>query len=381
MKQRTRRAAPADRTVRSLLHLEANASTTRTLNLISVWKKHAEEEAYRAKPFFNSPTLNRSIIVKHRLRPNEHEAFIDGRSGATKVILPLDITDLRSGARSFFIGQKGYHDVLDEIFGATEGSSQRDEDLLELVDTLPSLDPFLMRERLKKGGFNPARCYFDITDADTDRMFDFVRREVTPLIGMSFNDVDVRLHEKTSKLATMILANSADAELDPLRMGMGMDRASFDEGVFCWKGFIYYKWSLIDLLPKVKPVSAEIAAVRPTGPVTDDERTFIVASRARLARAIAQACETVRLTLKVYDDAYNDLTRNGQPQAFREFLIKAPGMFHELGERLGAVQHIISFWRFRFPAGSRQRITADELYDLLADFEYSLSFEPSALAA
>jgi hypothetical protein len=367
--------------VRSLLQLEANASTARTLNLISVWKKHAEDKGYKAKPFFQSPVLNRSIIVKHRLRPNERETFHDGRGGATKVILPLDITDLRSGARSFFIGQKGYQDVLEDVFGPMGGANRHDEDLLEVLDTLPSLDPFLMRERLKKSGYAPARCYFDITEADTDRMFQFVKREVTPLIGISFEDMDARLHEKTSKLASKILANAGDAELDPLRQGMGMDRSSFEEGIFCWKGFIYYKWALLNMLPQVRPVSGEIAAIRPTGPVDADERHFILTSRARLARNIAQACDTVRLTLKVYEDAYVDLTRNGQPQAFREFLLKAPSLFYELGERLGAVQHIISFWRFRFPEGSRQRINAEELYDLLADFEFSLSFEADSMAA
>lgn len=39
-------------------------------------------------------------------------------------------------------------------------------------------------------------------------------------------------------------------------------------------------------------------------------------------------------------------TQNGQPQAFDEFLLKVPNMFKDLGDRLGGVPHIISFWRF-----------------------------------
>ena len=116
--------------------------------------------------------------------------------------------------------------------------------------------------------------------------------------------------------------------------------------------------------------------------MSEDERAYIVAARDRLAKAIARACETVRVTLKVYDDAYADLTRNGRPQSFRDFLLKAPGLFYELGERLGGVQHIVSFWRFRFPEGSRLKIGAEELFDLLADFESSLSFDAAdAIAA
>ena len=367
----------SDRSIRSLVALQSNASTARTLNLFDVWKRHGESEEYRAKPFFNSPALNHSIIVKHRLRNHERYDFHEERVSATKVILPIDLTDLRAGARSFFVGQRGYEDVIDELVSVYGVTDPHDNDLLQILDSLPSLDPFLMRERLKGAGFNPARCYFDLTDADSARMFNFVRQEVAPLIGISFDDMDARLNENTAKLATKILANAGDAELEPLRQGMGMGRPEFEEGVFCWKGFIYYKWTLSELLPKVRPVANEIASVGPTGPVEDGDKTYILEARGRLVRAISKACETVRATLKVYDDSYADLTRNGRPQSFRDFLLKAPGLFYELGERLGAVHHIVSFWRFRFPHGERTKIGAEELVDLLADFEASLSFDSS----
>jgi len=368
------RSGAADRSVRNLVNLKEGGSSSRTLNLLSTWERNGELEEYLTAPFFKNPTLNRSIIVKHRLRHNEMDLFPDGRASATKVILPINLCDLRAGGRAFFVGQRGYEGILTELDIGSGDMGQRDKGLLAILESLPSLDPFLMRERLKKSGFYPARCYFEISEADTNRMFEFTRREVTPLIGITFEDMDAALNEKTSKLATKILNNAGDAELEPLRRGMGMDKASFEEGVFCWKGFIYYKWSLIDLAPNIKPVSDEISTIRPYGPSSEDERAFIVASRARLTKAIGQACETVRLTLKVYDDAYAELTQDGKPASFRDFLLRAPGLFHELGERVGAVQHITSFWRYRFPKGARVKISTDELYDLLADFEQSLNF-------
>jgi len=173
----------------------------------------------------------------------------------------------------------------------------------------------------------------------------------------------------------------SSAALEPLRQGMGMSKPDFEEGVFCWKGLIYYKWTLGDLLPKVRPVAAQIVAVRPEGPVTDEERNLIAGAQSRLGNGIDRACETVRMTLKVYEDAYANLTRNGHPESFRDFLMKAPGLFYELGERLGSVHHIISFWRFRFPDGSRLKVGAEELVDLLADFEASFNFSGSAAIA
>ncbi len=370
----------SNRETRSLVRLAASASAARTLNLIAVHRRHGEADGYRNKPLFRSLALNRSIIVKHRLRPHELETFTDGRQSATKVLIPFELTDLKLGARSFFVGQPGIEQFFDdlEIFG---DDLIYDREILAIIDALPSLDPFLTREKLKVSGFKPDRCYFDLTDADASAMFDMMRAELKPLIGLSFDDLDVRIDERTSKLAEKILENAAETEIEPLRLGMGMTKHEFAEGLFCWKGFIYYKWRLNELLHKVRPVSAEINGVRPNDQMTMDQKVYLDGARGRLERAITSTCRTVGKTLTVYDDAYRDLTVNGLPMAFKEFLLKAPQLFDELGERLGAVDHIISFWRYRFPTGSRHKIGVEELTDLFVDFENSLAFVAPEQAA
>jgi len=365
--------ALGNRSVRSLLNLQENGSSSRALNLIAIWSKHGLSPDYHQRPLFISSLLNRSIIVKHRLRQNELDTFTEKRSSATKVILPIDPTELGSGAMSFFIGQKRYANLISELLGRAGQSITRDQELLGLIDSLPSLDPFLMRERLKQAGFEAARCYFELSDADSSRMTEFTQREVAPLVGMSFGDLGVSLDDLTTKLAAKVMTNASDVDMEPLRLGMGMQANEFQEGIFCWKGFIYYKWSMTNLLPNVRPVLEELLAVRPTGSATSYERTYIESAKSRLTGTVSEAFDTMRTTLKVYDDAYRDLTRNGQPRAFREFLLRAPRLFNELGERLGAIQNVVSFWCFRFPAGSSKRIGAAELIDLLTDFESSLS--------
>ena len=370
LKQLTRGRGRANRDLRLL---RKSSSTARVLNLVDLYFKLGEDPDYLAEPMFRCNVLNRSIILKHRLRSNELDAFEDGRSTATKVILPINIYDFSSGARTFFVGQNGYEEILEDLLGRESApNARRDMQLLRVLDKLPSLDPFLSRERLKQAGFQPARCYFEISEGDTKRMMNFVRREILPLIGMSFDDLGVGLDDRSTKFVQKIMDNAADAELEPFRVGMGLDHAAFQEGVFCWKGFIYYKWVLGELVPQVRPISAEISKCTPVGPVSDAERAFIIDSRARLVKSIGYTCQTVRESLKVYDDAYADLTRNGKPIAFREFLLSAPFLFNTLGERLGALQHIISFWRYRFPLDKRRTVDAAEMVDLLADFEFSL---------
>lgn len=53
----------------------------------------------------------------------------------------------------------------------------------------------------------------------------------------------------------------------------------------------------------------------------------------------------------------------------------SPGLYLDLGERLGALEHITSVWRYRFPQGKRATITSDELSEIFADFENGVSFD------
>jgi hypothetical protein len=371
---------PMASSVRSLVHLKRNASTSRVLNLHAIWQRLGEHPAHQSEPFFRSTLLNRSIILKHRLRRHERELALKARGVATKVILPIDPTDLSVGGRSFFVGQAGYDEVLKEVASQRGEVDRADKKLLALLDTLPSLDPFLMRERMREHGYAPAQCYFDLSEADTARIYNFLRIEIEPLIGASFGDLDVAIDHKTAKFASKILHNADDAEMEPLRLSLGMSRAEFSEGVFCWKGFVYYKWALNQVLPSVRPVADEIAALRTSDPLDGERKAYVVRVRRDLQMAIAEACRTVSSALDVYDRAFKDLAHNGQPRAFREFLLEAPGMFYALGERLGAVQHIVSFWRFRFPPGLKTKVTSDELIEILVDFEASLGFAPPAQA-
>ena len=47
-------------------------------------------------------------------------------------------------------------------------------------------------------------------------------------------------------------------------------------------------------------------------------------------------------------------------------------MFMALGENVGVVSHIASYWRYRFPAGKRLGAPLEEVASILQEFEVSL---------
>jgi hypothetical protein len=362
-----------DRTVRRLTALQESASTARVLNLAGTLRRNAADPSALTPPFFDHPLLNRCIILKHRVRPNEAEAFHAFKQNATKILLPIDPNDLKLGAHYFFMGQRDFDDVTANVFGKALAHGQHDRQILDLIDALPSLDPFLLREHLRRNGFEPARAYFNISDADLDRMHTYVEAEITPLVAMSFK-AELGSKAQAAKLVNKILSSNAPDDLGPLRGVLMLDEREFLDGIFAWRGFLYYKWVLESLHQRTAAVTAAIELIQPRGQRDPESSAYIGPARNRICLSVQNTLASIGEMLSVYDRAYGGLIQEGNPSGFRDFLLTAPAMFTNLGEQLGAVQHIVSYWTHRFPAGRPAIASPQELMDFLIDFEDSLSF-------
>jgi hypothetical protein len=359
-----------DRSIRSLANLKGSASTARVLNLSRVCLEHEQTEAWRDAPLFHNAVLNRSMILKHRLRRDEVDRFRRRRYVATKIILPTDARDLRAGGRYLFVGENGFEKTMGQVFGIK--GDHPDLNTIRLMDALPGLDPFLLREQLRRNGVHPAPCYFNVSERDMAAMAAFVGEEITPLVDLSLGpDWDLTAENPVARLTDKILSNSAGADLSALGKTLRLAPEEYDEGVFCWKGFLYYKWVLRSVIGEIGPVMEGVRSLKPRGRPSSQQ--YVALSRARdvVRRRILTTCEATAGMLRIYDDAFEGLTKDGRPTAFRDFLRDAPHLFFKLGEQLGAVQHIISFWKFRTSRG-KPLPTPEELIDLLADFETSL---------
>src|ERR1700744_4088791 len=152
-----------DRTIRSLVGI-GGASSSRVLNLLAIGIAQAENPGYGSAPFFVSPILNHAIILKHRLRGDEVDLFAKRRVLATKIIIPFERSDLKVGGQSMFVGQRNFEMLLKTVGNYKDPSDMKqDLNVLYLIDSVPSLDPFLLREHLRTNTILPDACYFEIS--------------------------------------------------------------------------------------------------------------------------------------------------------------------------------------------------------------------------
>ncbi len=369
-----RAAGKANRDVRSLANLGETASTSRVLNLSQIYVTSGRDPEYAAKPFFRDSRLNKAIIVKHTLRANEGDLFTTQRRTATKVILPFDPADLKLGASSVMVGQSGFDSFCRSYFGMSEVNADNDVQILRLLDTIPSLDPFLVRELLGRNGYRPAGCYLKISPHDIQKMIGFANSEIERLVRIAFGGV---MNGAALKLASKILSNELDHELLPLKATLRLSDEAFTDGIFSWRGFLYYKWRHLTLQAEMNRVIDGLAKYKPRGTPDPGVSEYLQEVRPRLVKRIVATIVAVGRTLGIYDVAYAALVERGDPAPFRKFLIDGPGLFYDLGESVAILGHIGSFWEYRMNQKDYSGLfDVADYADILMDFDDSLSCLP-----
>jgi len=362
----------ADRSVRRLNAL-SHASSSRVLNLVAIGEANPHHDGHRRAPFFLSPVFNHALVLKHRLRADEVGLFAERKVLATKIIIPFERQELKFGGQSLFVGQKGFEETVRTVGNYREQAElKRDLDVMRMVDAVPSLDPFLLREHLRCAHIHPDACYFAISDADQARMHDYATQEVTRLAVMASGDGG---SGATGRMVSALLSNQVNEKLGPLRSTLGLKPAEFSEGVFSWRGFIYYKWALDQAWPQLIRTLKGIKAITPAGKISGDEKSFLEASKKTILRGARLNADEIRRIIGVYDTAYAGLVERHNPKLFREFLLSAPKLFLDIGDRMGGMSHITSFWNYRFPVGAPRVADAGELLAIFEDFTKSLTPE------
>lgn len=356
--------------------LERTASTSRVLNLAALAQRNAGNPEHAQNPFFTAATLNGSVIVRHRLRDQEREAFDQVRFTATKLIIPFERSDLGLGGRSLFVGERGWLDTFEELRGDFPDFA-RDVAVLEAIDELPSLDPFLLREHMRRRGFDMSSTHFEISAPDLVKMQRFVGSEIAKLIELAYRGAEGQ-EGNISRLVEALLSSRTDERLEPLRQTLRLERENYKEGIFAWKGFLYYKWVLNTLWANIRDVFSELGRVRVIGPVDSETASELESLKQRLRQKMERQVKSVMNQLGVYDEVFQQLTVEGNALAFRDFLLKSPDMFLSLGEGCGLVSHIATYWRYQFPRGRPLAANILQLMDMLQDFELSLGADGSS---
>lgn len=357
-----------------LTFLKRGGSTSRVIDLVSIKERFGDTAGWTTDPMFFMSRLNKSFVVKHTLRAWERETLGGDRTSATKVIIPISDKDLSLGGHSIFVEDCQFERQLAEHLGVTADHPDFVADVARLraLAELPSFDPYLLHEFFRRAGDRIDECYFVISDDELRRITEYVANQIDILVRKAMGGGgDAATLAKSRKLAKVLFEDEDSPQLVVLRDALRMTAQEYRDGVFGWKGTLYYSWRAGDCYAELAAFLKDLKSLRVSG-LTGEDRTEIRSIIASIAQLSMGRWDRLKGRLDTYHDEFERFVQRGDPAALKSFMTRAPDLFVEMGEDIGRLQHVASYWKFWTKGRRLQSMPAQEAFDILPDFEAAL---------
>lgn len=356
-----------------LSFLKRGGSTSRVIDLVSIKERFGETQGWADAPLFNMSRLNKSFIVKHTLRNWEREQLGGERTSATKVIIPISDTDLELGGHSIFVEDSQFERLLAHHLGVAQDKPAfaGDVERLRALAGLPSFDPYLLHEFFRRSGEKIDPCYFTISSGELAKITEYVAGQIDMLVRKAMGGADAASMEKSRRLAKILFEDEDSDQLTVLRDALRMTKQEYRDGVFGWKGTLYYSWRSSDCYADLTGFLKDLQGLRVVG-LSDGDRAEIRTVIASISQLSMGRWSRLKTRLNAYHAEFRRFVEKGDPAALKTFMAKAPTLFVEMGEDIGRLQHVSSFWRFWTKGKRVTSMSGMEAFNLLPDFEAAL---------
>jgi hypothetical protein len=350
-----------------------NAESSRVLNLSRIQQEYRDFEDYALYPLFENKALNRSIMIKQAVSPAEAYNFRKNGARATKLLFPLDRGDYSLGGLYLFVGQNNFSAELARHFSGEQRLSERDENVLVMLDQLPTLDPFLMYALLRSNDVHVSEIYFQITENDRRAIQSEMVSEFAPLVNLCFPN-NRQESEKVRVFIDKILNFTEGEELSALRESFKLGRYEFSMAMFAWRALIYYKWRSRLLKSRLEELTAGLTRIRPTEGNPMGAR-MLELSRSKILRMATSSGDKVARMIARYDAVFAEFVTGAQVDKFRAFLKMAPAMFLSCGQSIAILEHIINFFDRKSKVLRQAQLSSYDFARVLADLEVELGLD------
>ena len=345
-----------------------DAGSSRVFNCNDVARKLEEEKA-DSPHIFRTPQMNRVVVIKEVLRSDD-PAHPRHLAVGTKLYLPYDPSNIYDGGRSIFLHSTSLMRVIHEHFGArhetdTSKSLEHDLKVLQVLDTLPSLDGFLMRDALELEGLSAEERYFEISSAERTAIQDFIRGKMELLVRAAYGGRTPSYNQVNSLTDKVWEAKDLEA-LNPLIQAFRfpVDKAL---SIFAgWKGIMFYAFEYHNSRVAREQFAGWLkTSASPREMLPRETREWMDTSRRTIVERLRAHWVGTNALLDRFDRVYADFVASANPVGFIEFILEASDIYWRLGDSLSKINHAINCWNLSSKTFPERRLPFDRLEKLL----------------
>lgn len=357
---------------RATLNYLLSSGPSRMFNLCDRLRARVPEGEPPLQPPFATEWLNHSIIFKYFDESDRTLNELREDQFPTLIFLPYDPLRPAEGGESFFFT----HRNLDEFFASrTEADPKlrpkllQDRPLLDIFNSLPTLSPFLIGEQLDRHQLGTDRRLLALPLAFKSRIRDRLAARLRPLVVAAFGENNKRLGAAIEGFVDKLVDGCDRDGLDPLITALRLDPETASQTFQAWVGITYFEEEFHDLQISLKSFVTWLGQYGlPRENMPRDLRLHFDSMKNNLRGRIREDWQMSKDILIEYRESYSELLKMQKPKRFVLFLGKAGRNYGLLGDVLGRLEQIISYWRDKTKPYGGQALpyeACEEFYDVM----------------
>ncbi len=308
---------------------------------------------------FRNKTLNETLFFKIMER-NETQ-YHTVSTVQTLMYFPYNLGNVYEGGDSILFDDPGFNRMLRVKTGADSKSEESqvdyvmDLEILEMIYSLPTLDPFLLKSKSEQLDLDDRihPFYFNISEEDWKRIRSPIRTKIRTLVRRAYTgegDVSVeKMEQHVSRFLSKIWEAKDIEGIEDFVRSMDIPEDRAPELFFAWKAICYYQVQFEDFLPQMKSFFSWLGDDKLAIPVDwvrlmPDDRDRVEYSLLGLRDKVRDTYRSIKLVLGNYEQSYRAFINDNQPRAFKDFLSTADEDYTNLATCLSANVHALNIW-------------------------------------
>jgi len=340
------------------LRLKLESGASRVFNCLQLTRNLSERRGLAdtaaipaADLFFGSRTLNNAIIIKETdlVVLSDRDPTTVVPPIRTKLFLPYDLDDPYEGGLSTFTDDTRFGEALEYLAGESTGDAAdavaRDLQKIRLLEELPSLDPFLLKDKLALNGIAVGDDYLRLSAEEWDNIRAHIRERFVTMSRFATRSRGEVRPEMVDRLVDRIWEARELEPLHPLLRACGLPVERAGEFFQCWKGIAFYDYEFTRNGPKLRAFSNWLQTAQPRGFIHRSDAEVLEQDRVHVRGQIRIHLGQTLGVLKAFNDSFDTLFAKGEDaRPFSRFMLDAQRHFWRIGGSLNAVYHALAMW-------------------------------------
>jgi hypothetical protein len=371
----------ASKSTSPILDQVCNGGSAVVLNLARFGKR-------TSKPLFACDALNKAAIFKYPnfstdlAAPPTGEAAKSSRERPieTAVFIPYDHDNFQRGGHAIYLRQKNCELLLKQYVGLdikeTSANYEIDVKILQAIDRVPSLDPFLLKDVLAFRSSEIDPIYFTITPEEESAVRENVAEKLRPIVCRAFEINDAQSVSDRTERFLDALWNPALPEGEQFLRALGISTDDPRAIIDGWKGIAYYKFTFDQTKHGIRRLLIWLEskhAVPVGGRRTMHELEQLAMFRKSVVTRVRAVSMNMGSVFKRYDESHSMLLVQDNPEPFRTFLERVHTYYWVLGYCSMALRHSASIFERYVGPKTEGHITFDESQEMLSRLSGTLS--------